>query len=395
MKTYTLTIQTVPSQTTNRSLICFLMPLLNQYELWLCDSHLVSLSDQSLQWNITVSGEGLLSDSVLTEFSNAIECQGYEVNIAELGEIQPLAFSKKRYVVTFIHSDVLSDEVIWYSKRLASNLDVYAEKSLGVRACEWRVIATAHDIALFQQQCSTIQANYQTDIIIREWTLWQRSVRLAVFDMDSTLIQAEVIDELAKEAGVASLVEEITEQAMQGLMDFDESLKRRLKFLVGLSETALEKTHTRIELMPGVVRLFDVLGLLECKTAILSGGFTWFADRLRNKLSINHAKANQLEIKEGVLTGNMIGGIVNAKVKQKEFQALAERWCIPFEHTVAMGDGANDIPMLNAAGMGIAFHAKPKVKMAADVAITYSGLDSLLYLSGWHDDEIEHILNLR
>ncbi len=197
--------------------------------------------------------------------------------------------------------------------------------------------------------------------------------------MDSTLIQCEVVDELAKIVGVGKQVIAITEQTMQGKLDFDQSLKQRVKLLKGLPEQTLQKVADNLPLTSGVKELVNKLHQHSYTTAILSGGFTFFAKHLQKQLGFNYTYSNHLEIKNGVLTGNVIGDIVNADYKAAKLREIAYTNNIPMEKTLAIGDGANDLPMLKAAGLGIAFHAKPVVSQSVHYCINHGGLDRLLH----------------
>jgi phosphoserine phosphatase len=212
---------------------------------------------------------------------------------------------------------------------------------------------------------------------------------LVCFDMDSTLIQTEVIDELAELAGVGEQVKAITESAMQGEIDFNESFQRRMKLLKGLSEEVLQQVAEGLPITKGARRLIDTLHSYGFKTAILSGGFTYFGNYLKEKLDIDYVYANELEIKDGKLTGNYIGDIVNGEKKAEYLKLLADEMGIDISQTIAVGDGANDLKMLDLAGLGIAFHAKPKVKDNAQSSISSIGLDGVLYLLGYHDRHID------
>jgi phosphoserine phosphatase len=206
--------------------------------------------------------------------------------------------------------------------------------------------------------------------------------------MDSTLIQTEVINELAEYAGVGEEVAEITELAMQGKIDFKESFKRRVNLLKGLDVGVLDEIAHRLPITEGAKRLIDTLHTMGYKTAIVSGGFTYFGNVLKEQLGIDYVIANQLDIKEGKLTGRVVEPIIDAEGKAQTLALLAEKEGIRLEQTVAIGDGANDLPMINLAGLGIAFHAKPVVKANAKQAISNMGLDGVLYLLGVRDREV-------
>ncbi|MGB6975669.1 MAG: phosphoserine phosphatase SerB [Terracidiphilus sp.] len=227
------------------------------------------------------------------------------------------------------------------------------------------------------------------DIACQRQSIFRRNRRLFVFDMDSTLIQGEVIDELARMAGVGSEVEKITEAAMRGELNFDESFTRRVGLLKGLSaERALSLRQT-IPLAEGAERLMQMLKLLGYKTAILSGGFTFFATHLQQRLGIDFVCANTLDIADGLVTGRVVPPIMNGARKAEMLGEIAKREGISLEQVVAVGDGANDIPMLNLAGMGIAYRAKPLVRQRADQSLSCLGLDGLLYLLGVRDRDVE------
>jgi phosphoserine phosphatase len=227
------------------------------------------------------------------------------------------------------------------------------------------------------------------DIAFQRESIYRRNRRLFVFDMDSTLIQAEIIDELAKLAGTGDRVARITEAAMRGELNFDESFTRRVALLKGLPAERIDTLLDTVPLADGAERLVRTLRLLGYKTAILSGGFTFFARHLQLRLGIDSVHANELEIVDGVVSGRVIPPIVNAARKADLLVEIAERERISVEQVVAVGDGANDIPMLNLAGMGIAYRAKPLVREKADHSISSLGLDGLLYLIGVRDRDLE------
>lgn len=228
----------------------------------------------------------------------------------------------------------------------------------------------------------------QTDIALQRENAARRNRRLFFFDMDSTLIQGEVIDELAKMAGVGDQVVAITASAMRGEIQFQESFRRRVGLLRGLPEARVYELLGRIPLMDGAERLFRTLKRLGVKTGVLSGGFTFFGSSLQDRLGIDHVFANVLEIADGVVTGEVRCQIVDGPRKAELLQQLAAREGVPLEQVVAVGDGANDLPMLRLAGLGVAFHAKPVVRANAAVSLSHLGLDGLLYLLGLSDEQV-------
>jgi phosphoserine phosphatase len=230
------------------------------------------------------------------------------------------------------------------------------------------------------------------DFSVQEDTVYRRNRRLAAFDMDSTLIDAEIIDELAKLHGVGDQVSAITERAMRGELPFRESFRQRAALLKGLPESALKQVAERAELNEGAHRLIRALKLFGYKTAILSGGFQYVGDHLQRELGIDYVFANRLVIRDGLMTGEVDGGIVDAERKAELLLEIARQEGISRQQTIAIGDGANDLPMLSAAGLGIAYHAKPLVRESASHAISNFGLDSVLYLLGFSDRDIETAL---
>jgi phosphoserine phosphatase len=236
----------------------------------------------------------------------------------------------------------------------------------------------------FREEMLAITDSLGIDIAFQEDNIFRRNRRLIVFDMDSTLITSEVIDELAIEAGVGAEVAAITEQAMRGEIDFTGSLQKRVSLLEGVDEHVLETIARRLQLTEGAETLFHNLHNLGFKTAILSG-FTYFGHYLQKKLNIDYVYANTLEIIEGKLTGKVLGQIVDGKRKAELLELIAQKENIRLEQTIAVGDGANDLPMLGKAGLGIAFRAKPIVRESAKQAISTLGLDAILYLMGFRD----------
>lgn len=206
--------------------------------------------------------------------------------------------------------------------------------------------------------------------------------------MDSTLIQTEVIDELAKRKGVYEEVKKITDRAMRGEIDFKESLKMRVALLKGLRESELREVAKNLPLTDGAIKLIKNLKILGYKIAIISGGFRYFGEFLKQKLNIDYVFANELEIKNKVLTGRVLGEIIDGEKKAEILKELARGQNISLEQVIAVGDGANDLPMLNLAGLGIAFRAKPIVREGAKQSLTNVGLDAILYFLGIRDREV-------
>lgn len=259
------------------------------------------------------------------------------------------------------------------------------EKNTDRTCFEFAVRGNLHKIRDIQKRFLALSSELNIDIAFQEENAYRRMRRLICFDMDSTLIQTEVIDELAERAGVGEQVRAITESAMNGEIDFSESFKRRVSLLKGLDESVMREIAENLPITEGLERLLKILKQSGFKTAILSGGFTYFGNYLQEKFGFDYVFANNLEIKEGKLTGKHLGEIVDGKKKAKYLEMLAEKEGIDIQQTVAVGDGANDLPMLSVAGLGVAFHAKPKVKETANHSLSTVGLDGILYFLGYKD----------
>lgn len=227
------------------------------------------------------------------------------------------------------------------------------------------------------------------DVSFQEDNIYRRCRRLICFDMDSTLIETEVIDELADRAGVGEKVREITEQAMRGEIDFRESFRQRVALLKGLDESVMKEIADNLPITEGLERMMTILKRVGFKTAILSGGFTYFGNHLRQRFGFDYVYANELEIIDGKLTGQYLGQVVDGERKAELLRLLCQFENIDIAQSIAVGDGANDLPMLNLAGLGIAFHAKPKVKATAQQSISTIGLDGILYFVGLKDSWID------
>lgn len=278
------------------------------------------------------------------------------------------------------------DRIERLSGRVALGTDDDADNAEWGNACvEFSTRGTLSDAAAFRRQFIALAGAQNIDIAYQEDTMFRRNRRLVAFDMDSTLIEAEVIDELAKAAGVGDRVAAITEQAMRGELDFTASFRARLALLKGLDESVLAEIAAGLRLTEGAERLIETLARLGYKTAILSGGFGYFGRLLQQRLGIDYVFANELEVRDGKVTGEVKGEVIDGQRKAALLRQLAEREGISLEQTIAVGDGANDLPMLSIAGLGIAFRAKPIVKESAKQAISTLGLDGILYLLGISD----------
>ena len=323
-----------------------------------------------------------------------ITSEGYEDWVNQQG--------KDRYIVTILGHKLAAEQIskvtkviseknlnIDSIKRLTGRLSLVKQEEYPRASIQLSIRGKIDDKPDFTSKMMAISNELDVDIAFQEDNMFRRNRRLVCFDMDSTLIQTEVIDELAELAGVGDEVKAITESAMQGEIDFNESFKRRMKLLEGLKEDVLQDVAERLPITKGARRLIDTLRSYGFKTAILSGGFTYFGHYLQKKLDIDYVYANQLEIKDGALTGGYLGEIVDGNKKAEYLKEIAEKEGIDIGQTIAVGDGANDLQMLNLAGLGIAFHAKPKVKDNAQSSISSIGLDGVLYLLGYHDRHID------
>jgi len=307
-----------------------------------------------------------------------------------------------RYIVTLLGkvltaeqvsrvTKVLADEElnIDFIKRLTGRTPLFNEDE-SLRSCiELSVRGALSNRNSIQKQLVQLSADLDVDISFQEDNMFRRNRRLICFDMDSTLIKTEVIDELADRAGVGEQVRAITESAMRGEIDFHESFTQRVSLLKGLDATVLNDIAENLPIMEGADKLMTILKQCGFKIAILSGGFSYFGEVLKKRFGVDYVYANELEIKDGKLTGKYIGDVVDGKRKAELLRLIAQVEHIDLQQTIAVGDGANDLPMINLAGLGIAFHAKPKVKESAGQSISTIGLDGILYFLGFRDIHLE------
>jgi phosphoserine phosphatase len=252
-------------------------------------------------------------------------------------------------------------------------------------------LPAGRDADVLKKTLLGVATNAGFDVSLQRESLYRRSKRLVVMDMDSTLIRIEVIDELARAAGVGSEVSKITERAMQGEMDYDESLRQRVSLLKGLPVAVLDQIAADLPLTDGAETLVRVLKRLGYSIAVISGGFSRAAEALKRRLDLDYAYSNNLEVAGGKLTGRVVGPIVNAQRKAELLETIAQAEGVLLDQVIAVGDGANDALMLDRAGLGIAFHAKPKLRERADTSLTSSGLDAILYLLGISARELQEV----
>lgn len=354
---------------------------------------LIELTDE-------MRSSALLTDLLLEAHSLGVTIK-FSASSAQEYDAWVESQSKQRFIITLLGpvidaahiaavSGVLAAANVNIDRidRLSSRSPLHAAATPPRFCAEFSASGAGVDEDGLRTSLAELTAGGEIDISFQHDSIWRRNRRLVAFDMDSTLIQGEVIDELAREAGVGEQVAAITEAAMRGELDFQASFRRRVGLLKGLPETALDTVLRRIPLTDGAERLAGTLRRLGYKTAILSGGFTFFGRVLQERLGIDHLHANELEIRDGRVTGEVTGEIVDGARKAALLRQLAAEQNLSLEQVIAVGDGANDLPMLRLAGLGIAFRAKPLVRASARQSLSTLGLDGILYLIGVRDREM-------
>ncbi len=309
---------------------------------------------------------------------------------------------KNRYIITILSRKLTAKQIAGVSrivaeqdmniddiKRLTGRIPLDENARTPKASVEFSVRGTPKNKECMKAEFMNLSTELEMDISFQEDSMYRRMRRLICFDMDSTLIETEVIDELAIRAGVGDQVKAITEAAMRGEIDFCESFRQRCALLKGLDVSVMQEIAENLPITEGVDRLMRILKKVGFKIAILSGGFTYFGNFLKQKYNIDYVYANELEIENGKLTGNHVGDIVDGKRKAELLRLIAQVENVDIRQTVAVGDGANDLPMISIAGLGIAFHAKPKVKATAKQSISTIGLDGILYFLGYKDSYLD------
>lgn len=345
---------------------------------------------------------GNIMKELLFEASNiGVNIRFYPISTEEYENWVSLQ-GKNRYILTLLGRKLTAKQIGAVTRILANqglNIDAIKrltgripldEKKASTRACiEFSVRGTPNNRQLMQEELMKLSRDLEMDFSFQLDDMYRRMRRLICFDMDSTLIKTEVIDELAERAGVGQQVREITERAMRGEIDFTESFRERVALLKGLDESVMQEIAENLPITEGVERLMYVLKRYGYKIAILSGGFTYFGNYLKSKFGIDYVYANELEIVDGKLTGRYLGEVVDGRRKAELLRLIAQVENVDIRQTIAVGDGANDLPMIALAGLGIAFHAKPKVVANAQQSINTTGLDGVLYFLGFKDSYLD------
>lgn len=383
-----------------------LTEILARYDAFILDIGQANIH-QSLTLGILIKTTADKSGSIMKELLFKASEMGVMIRFAPIAEELYNAWvsrqGKNRYIITLLGREVTARHIAEVTKVVAEHsLNIDAIRRLTGRmplSEDDRVAKSCIELSvrgsITEQTRSAMQERFMhlseigLDVSFQQDDIYRRSRRLICFDMDSTLIETEVIDELADRAGVGEQVREITARAMRGEIDFRESFTQRVSLLKGLDVAVMEQIAHDLPITEGLERMMTILKRVGYKTAILSGGFTYFGNYLRQRYGFDYVYANELEIEDGHLTGRYVGEVVDGRRKAELLRLLCQFEEINIAQSVAVGDGANDLPMLNLAGLGIAFHAKPKVKATARQSISTIGLDGILYFLGLKDSRIE------
>ena len=370
-----------------------LFEVLSGYEVELLNVEQVVIRDR-LTLGVLVSGSREIADgpALRDAVTSAIEGLGLHVTIERSDDVSIIAEPPTHTIVVLGRPITAAafGAVARATARLGVNIDfIRGVSDYPVTGLELRVTVPPGLADQLQAALARVGAQQGIDIAVEDFTLERRNKRLIVFDVDSTLIQGEVIEMLAERAGAGEAVAAITDAAMRGEIDFAESLHQRVATLAGLPAEVIDEVADRVELTPGARTTIRTLRRLGFHCGVVSGGFRQVIEPLAHDLMLDFVAANELEVVDGRLTGRVVGQIIDRAGKAKALRDFATQAGVPMEQTVAVGDGANDIDMLNAAGLGVAFNAKPALREVADASLSHPYLDTVLFILGVTRAEIE------